>query len=193
MIEAFPLQWPVGYPRTKWPTNGYRFTPKSFAVERDGLISELKRMGARDVVLSTSVPLRQDGLPYATFGKKTVPDVGVAVYFSIDREPMTLCCDKWNSLEANIRAISMSVDAMRSLDRWGVSEILKRVFTGFKAIPEKVDAKPWWEVLGVSVRSSKDDIKKAYWKLAKIHHPDTGGNLQDFNRISDAYQFAMNQ
>jgi len=193
MIEAYPLQWPVGYPRTKWPTNGYRFTPKSFAVERDGLISELKRMGARDVVLSTSVPLRQDGLPYATFGKKTVPDVGVAVYFTIDKEPMTLCCDKWNSLEANIRAIQMSVDAMRSLDRWGVSEILKRVFTGFKAIPEKVDAKPWWEVLGVSAQSSKEDIKKAYWRLAKIHHPDTGGNLHDFNRISDAYQFAMSQ
>jgi hypothetical protein len=193
MIEAYPLQWPVGYPRTKWPNNGYRFTPKSFATERDELISELKRMGARDVVLSTSVPLRQDGLPYASFSKKNIPDMGVAVYFTIDKEPMTLCCDKWNSLEANIRAISMSVDAMRSLDRWGVSEILKRVFTGFKAIPEKVEVKAWWEVLGVNARASKDDIKKAYWKLAKSAHPDTGGSVAEFNRISEAYQFGMSQ
>jgi hypothetical protein len=193
MIEAYPLQWPIGYPRTKWPGGNYKFIPKTFGYERDELMRELKRMGARDIVLSTNVALKQDGLPYADYSRKGVSDRGVAVYFTIDKEPMTLCCDKWNSLEANVRAISMSVDAMRSLDRWGVSEILKRVFTGFKTIPQKVDTKPWWEVLGISARSSKDDIKKAYWRLAKIHHPDTGGNIADFNRISDAYQFAMSQ
>lgn len=193
MIEAYPLQWPIGYPRTSWPSGNYKFVPKTFGFERDELMRELKRMGARDIVLSTNVALKQDGLPYADYSKKGIKDKGCAVYFTIDREPMTLCCDKWNNLEANVRAISMSIDAMRSLDRWGVSEILKRVFTGFKAIPEKVEVKAWWKVLGVNARASKDDIKKAYWRLAKTAHPDTGGNVAEFNRISEAYQFAMNQ
>lgn len=49
MIEAYPLQWPIGYPRTSWPYGNYLFTPKGFGFERDGLLRELKRMGARDV------------------------------------------------------------------------------------------------------------------------------------------------
>lgn len=193
MKEAFPLQWPIGYPRTSWPSGNFKFVPKTFGFERDELIRELKRMGARDIVLSTNVALKQDGLPYADYSRKGVSDRGCAVYFTIDKEPMTLCCDKWNKLEANVRAISMSIDAMRSLDRWGVSEILKRVFTGFKAIPQKVEAKAWWEILGVSDRASKDDIKKAYWRLAKTTHPDAGGSVAEFNRISEAYQFGMSQ
>lgn len=115
------------------------------------------------------------------------------IYDRFIRSQPSLCCDKWTDIEANIRALSMSIDAMRGLDRWGVSEILKRVFTGFKALPEKVEAKPWWEVLQCTARASKDDIKKAYWRLAKIHHPDNGGSPQAFSELSDAYQFGMSQ
>lgn len=33
-----------------------------------------------------------------------------------------------------------------------------------------------------------DDPQKEYRRLAVIHHPDKGGNVDDFNRIREAYE-----
>lgn len=33
-----------------------------------------------------------------------------------------------------------------------------------------------------------DEPHKRYRELSKIHHPDAGGNIDDFNRIRDAYE-----
>ena len=41
-----------------------------------------------------------------------------------------------------------------------------------------------WHVFGLdSKTASKDDVKNAFRDLAKIHHPDVGGDKQVFERI----------
>lgn len=45
-----------------------------------------------------------------------------------------------------------------------------------------------YEVLGVQPDSSAGQIKKAYYKLAMTHHPDKGGDTEEFQKIGDAYQ-----
>lgn len=56
--------------------------------------------------------------------------------------------------------------------------------------------KDYYKILGVSRTSSNEEIKKAYYRLAKIYHPDVcNGNkeaLSKFYEISEAYQTLIN-
>jgi molecular chaperone DnaJ len=48
-------------------------------------------------------------------------------------------------------------------------------------------AKDYYNVLGLDKKASKDDIKKAFRKLAQKHHPDKGGDEARFKEITEAY------
>jgi molecular chaperone DnaJ len=49
-------------------------------------------------------------------------------------------------------------------------------------------AKNYYEVLGVEKGATKDDIKKAFRKLAQQYHPDKkGGSSEKFKEVSEAY------
>lgn len=41
--------------------------------------------------------------------------------------------------------------------------------------------------LGITRTASEDDIKKAFRSLAQKHHPDKGGNIEVFKKVSAAY------
>jgi DnaJ-class molecular chaperone len=45
-----------------------------------------------------------------------------------------------------------------------------------------------YEVLGVPQNATTDDIKKAYRKLAREHHPDKGGDPEKFKKVQEAYE-----
>ena len=46
----------------------------------------------------------------------------------------------------------------------------------------------YYNTLGVPRDADQDTIKKAYRKLAMQHHPDKGGDPDQFQRISEAYE-----
>jgi hypothetical protein len=64
----------------------YRFEGKSFnpAQARDVLLNELRLASGKDVVVSSNVPLRSDGLPYAQSGR--LEDPGIAAYFKYNKK-----------------------------------------------------------------------------------------------------------
>lgn len=50
-----------------------------------------------------------------------------------------------------------------------------------------------FEVLGISSSASETEIKSAYKKLAREHHPDKGGDPERFQEIQKAYESALNR
>ena len=187
IIDAYPLEWPAGYVRTDKPKRSvFKCT---FGAVCSGVLRELKLLGAVYPVISTNVPLRNDGLPRATSGQPV--DRGVAVYFMMPKtkQPCVLACDRWDRVEDNLRAVELAVKAMRGLDRWGVSEILDRAFSGFTALPppSAVDAEPHWsEILGVDRNASLKECENAYRSKLKVVHPDAGGSHDAMVRLNRA-------
>lgn len=48
--------------------------------------------------------------------------------------------------------------------------------------------KNYYIILEVTRNATEDDIKKSYRRLAKLHHPDSGGDQEKFKEIAEAYE-----
>lgn len=191
MIEAYPLQWPAAWPRTEYPQPAKFKTPFSYA--RDQLYRELELLGATNVVISSNMMIRQDGLLYA---KQRLPDDrGVAVYFTLNGEQQCIPCDKWTQVHDNLQAIRLTVEALRGLERWGAKEMVAAAFKGFKALPSAIITPPpdrpkrdWWIVLGTTRDADPQTVKQAYRRAQATAHPDAGGSSEDFQEVQAAYE-----
>lgn len=193
MIEAYPLQWPAGWPRNQDPEYS-RFTTGSAYFEGKEIVRQLELMGATNIVINSNMMLRNDGVPYA---RQNVSDTGVAVYFTLKGKQQCIPCDRWVKLEENMKAVSKTIDALRGIERWGAKETVDAAFSGFKALPagsgNSMDTytKSWWEILQVSKDASKDEIRTAFRRLAHQCHPDKGGSEEAFKTINQAFQEGM--
>lgn len=193
-INAYPLQWPAGRPRThSWQRERAKFQT-TFARARDEISREVQLLvggrWARDpqLVISTNVALRRDGLPLAN--QRNPDDCGVAVYFEHKKRSMCFACDRWDKIEHNMQAIAKTIEALRGIARWGTGDMLEAAFTGFTALPAPGAPREWWEVLGVQRNAQPQEIVDAYRRLRSQHHPDRGGEAARFDEVEQAYRKA---
>jgi len=190
--QRYPLAWPEGQPRQRNRQDA--LFKVDFGRSRDELVTSLGNLGARGVIISSNVPLRQDGLPMA--GASEPNDPGVAVYFDRkvggDTRAFVIACDTYRKVRWNLRAIGHTVEALRSIQRHGASSMLEQAFSGFAALPpRRAVHPPWWEVLGLHEGASPDVIRARFRELASIHHPDRGGDPRRMVEISRAYTEAQ--
>ena len=211
-IEAYPLTWPEGWRRTHAAartsaqfgrgettrvSDTYSYRSKRKLTVADGVsrvLDALGRMGvwAADIVISSNVVLRLDGLPRS--GQRAPDDPGVAVYWSKGRGAKavrrSMAVDRYTTVADNLAAIAATLEAMRAIERHGGAEILDRAFTGFTALPAPEQP---WQVLGVPMDASWETIRDAHRKLAMQHHPDRGGDAGAMARINAARDALMEE
>ena len=193
MKEAYPLCWPDGYKRT---APEYRFNSKfkqGMDTAQRFLRMEVQRIGGSDLIVSTNLPVRNDGGLYTDWMKRKIDDPGVAIYFQYKKKSISMCCDQYRSVWENIYALGKGIEALRGMERWGVSDFLERAFTGFTALPSSavIIQRDIWEVLGLDAKPAKfDDVKNAYRKKSFEVHPDKGGSAAAFQELNSAYNLA---
>ena len=192
-MESFPLCWPQGWPRAR--TRERSKFKTTFEAARRELFRELGLMGVPDynIILSTSIPIRRDGMPYAT-ARPVDNEVGVAVYFkkANGNKRYVFACDRWDRVEDNMQAIRHSVAAIRGIERWGASEMLERAFTGFTALPEP-GKKSWRQVLGLQITTNLEAAESAYRHKMKSAHPDLGGSEEQSKELNWAITEARSE
>lgn len=169
MTEAYPLQWPAGKPRTSRPERA-RFDVSQDRAQ-NGILQQVRMLGGKSPVISTNIPLRRDGLPYAN--RKIGDDKGVAVYFTLRGQQMCFACDRWDDIKDNMQAIHKTIEALRGIERWGSGDMVQQAFTGFVALPSQDNP---YDVLGVKPDATEEEIEASYRQKAKVCHPDMGGS-----------------
>ncbi len=189
MTQAWPLHWPVGYPRTKIREKSRFKTSITGAV--NNVLDELRRFGAdtgrkvEHVTISSNFSL-SDSRPV---------DTGVAVYFRWDNIDACIAVDKYIWIEDNLQAISKVIEADRTKMRHGGLNIVRASFRGYAALPPPKDASgqlaaPWWQTLGLPQDATLPQVDATYRVKVKECHPDKGGDPAQFNLIVQAVQQA---
>lgn len=176
---AFPLTWPIGFPRTTSRERGAFKTTLAGALRN---VSEsLKRFAADSkrplsgVVISSNV----------TLGADKPTDPGVAIWFVWDGIQACIPVDRYLTVEANLQAIHHVLEARRVEIRHGTLPLVRAVMSGLAALP--APARAWAAVFGVSAHASTDDVRQAYRRAASVAHPDKGGSDARMAEVNAAW------
>jgi len=77
-------------------------------------------------------------------------------------------------------------DSSVERDRW-IKAIINAAYDNKMKDEEDCTTEDWYEALGLQPTCTLSEVKKAYHKLSLKHHPDKGGTVDDFKRITMAY------
>lgn len=193
MTQAYPLEWPEGWARTPaYKRNSNSPFRTTFDKARRDLWAELEHLGAKGVVISSNLELRNDGQPRADSARRRIVDPGVAVYFMLKGKQVVMARDAYETVHDNLRSICLAISHLRGLERHGGATMMDRAFTGFAALPPPSATQPrartWREIMefDASHRPDADGINVRFRALARVRHPDAGGSAEAFAELTRA-------
>jgi hypothetical protein len=167
---------------------------------------EAEQLGASTIVVQVDVKdgdLRRDGMLKAA---AKVGHPGAVVSLDSKHGPLRYATDRYEprwsgdppGWQANVRAIALALEALRAVDRYGVSKRGEQ-YRGWTAIgsaspgrgpfADRADAEAWMRKCAAEARIGRiDDIGWAglYRLLAKEMHPDTETGSADLWERLDA-------
>ena len=160
---------------------------------------ELDRLGATGIVIQVDLDpreIRLDGWPR---GNARPRSPGVVVSFSSPAGALSFPCDRYTRWEDNLRAIALSLEALRAVDRYGVTRRAEqyRGFTKLAAAGSDQMTREGAAALLAHLAGDKqleplllsrdvDAIEYAYNLARRSAHPDVGGSHEAFVQLQHA-------
>ena len=195
--EFRPLEWegPLKGPLTRGQRKVATFRA-TYPATLELLFREAEKLGAKHLVLQVDIrerDIRTDGLPRANARHGENP--GVIVSFESRFGPLRYATDVYTDWQDNLRAIALSLEALRAVDRYGVSKRGEQ-YTGWKALPAGSGSAPFttsqaairWML--TTLRDLGDyeggEPRDVYRRLAKRLHPDTGADRAEWDKLDAA-------
>jgi len=145
----------------------------------------------------------------------TERDTSATIVFDRNGKRYTFRCAKWPHPLDNYRAAQLTIVRLyQALEDYGTTRDeanvaplpqrqkrqaeadadFDRLFGTFLPTPDDTalllgdGSRRWWEVLGIARDADRKAIANAFRALARIHHPDAGGDPDDFRRVRRAYE-----
>jgi len=160
----------------------------------DLLERELKFLRARNVVIQADVDaseIRLDGMLRAN---ARVRSPAIVLSFDSIHGPLSYPCDSFDDWHDNVRAIALGLDALRAVDRYGVTRRAEQ-YKGWARLPDP-NANARVQSPDDAKRLIESIIGKVEWRhpfdanaifRAKIKsHPDQGGSADLFKSVVEA-------
>lgn len=198
------MDWPAGLKARPlgawtWPVTARRrvspFTA-SLSSTAAALRVELRHLQARDTVLRLDVPesgIRLDGAPYA----RATPGIpAIVLQFDTPTGPLAFPCDRFTTWQDNLRAVTLSLEALRRVDRYGVTMHAEQ-YAGFRAIEAPRSAAAFgssreavdYLASAAGVSSLGLTVRELERRAMRATHPDTGGDPEQFARVRAALDY----
>jgi hypothetical protein len=105
-----------------------------------------------------------------------------------------LACDQFKLIEHNVRAIGLTLEALRAVERYGAYSFEEATQGARLALPDYSNGGvPWWEVLEVQRSWPIDAIEALAKTKLKSAHPDAGGDTEHFAALNNALAAARKE
>lgn len=196
-------------PLDQWPgkrTEQRKSAPfrSTYKQTLDLLEFELQKLRAHQMVIQIEDPepiklIRNDGQLWG-IGKMFTPNrPGVVLSFESPKGAISMPCDRYDNWWDNLRAIALSLEALRAVDRYGVTRGNEQ-YRGWARLEAPANGKMTREqaiaFMANLHRTPPQDMARldseslrSICRAAKIeNHPDRGGSHEVFVKIGQAEQ-----
>lgn len=183
-------EWPGTLTRTRQRSN----FSATWSTTLSLLDREVWHLGGKNMRLQVAIPASQfrlDGRPRAT-AKAEHP--GVILTLDSKHGPLSYPCDTFTTWQDNVRAIALALEALRKVDRYGVTKRGEQ-YRGFLAL--EATAAPAGFATGMaaaeylrqiveaaSQAGDNDDLRTTLRRAKRVTHPDHGGDPSMFQRVT---------
>lgn len=187
--RPLPATWPAGQrtPHQERRWGGFKAT---LAATMELLEAELRHLEAREpIVIEAGYrphEIRLDGKPRS--GARP-SDPAVIISFESRLGPLRYASDAYATHERNLRAIALTLEHLRAVDRYGVTKRGEQ-YQGWLALPPAADSVAEAERIIRRLAGGKagGPVREAYMAAARRLHPDVGGDPEDWAELNRAWQ-----